>query len=147
MSVVTGQTQRSIIQLMVPPARQKEVTEQLKQAQDRKASGEEALKAFDKLNAQMLGGALSPNAKESLTDPIAVSLARDEAGRVNEFEFKAFKSLFPAALDSESTRATKREQFVKLVNKKMHFPALGEFGIPTPQILVPAPNTNAPKKK
>lgn len=142
----TGQVNPAhIIAAAVPEGRKKEITKELQDAQNRAASAKNAVQVFDELNNSAFSGSLTPGKKKAMIDPIAVAMARDAAGRVNEYEMKAFQGLFPAFGDTSSTRDTKREQLMKTLKEKMHFPGLEEFGIPAPSISSAAPNTNVPK--
>lgn len=143
-SAASGHIQpEQVIYMNVPKERQAEASKQLKDAQDRASAGQQAIKVFDDLNGQTLGGALHPGRKAALVDPIAVSMARDAAGRVNEYEMKAFQNLFPAPGDAAETRTKKRAQLGAFIQEKMHFPTLQEFGVPVPKINVAAPYPKA----
>lgn len=128
------------VAILVPKERQGEAMKELKEMQNRQAAAKTAVQTWDKLNGQVGGGVLSPSQRTALVDPLAVTMARDAAGRVNEYEFKAFKELFPAPMDSQATRDTKRSQLVKILNEKMHSPQLEAFGIRLPSPILGAPN-------
>lgn len=127
----------AVIRVLVPPQQQQKALDELKDAQNKTSSAKQALKVFDDLNHKFLAGALTRDQRAASIDPIAVSMARDAAGRVNEFEFNAMQKLFPAAGDFTQTRALKRQRLQEFIGEKMHFPTLDLYGI-TPK----APNTN-----
>lgn len=94
-----------------------------------------ALDTFDKLNnINTLGNRVfNPlNASRdtaALRDNAATMLAKDEAGRVNEFEFNAAQKTFPQPGDSAKSLAIKRQNLLKIISKKLNTPVLDKYGL------------------
>lgn len=113
----------------------KEAFKEAKEAAELMKGRDNALKAFDEMNKMnTIGSRLtsplqSGRRADAIRDNLAVQLARDAAGRVNEYEFKAAKNLFPAPGDDEKTVQEKRRSLIDFVNKKANFPYLNSFGI------------------
>lgn len=131
------------VQYLVPPEQKKQAFEELKSMQDMSASRDEALSNFQKL-AQLtsMGSRISSPIQsskqiEALREPLVLKLARDAAGRVNEYELPGIRAMFPAMGDSQETLAKKQAQLQAFVGQKMHSPVLDSFGIKMPEKLMP----------
>lgn len=120
---------------IINPEQQAAALKENNTAQELVKARDNAFETFDKVNQLNTVGnriahlGFTPATVEADRDNAAVGLARDEAGRVNEFEFNAAKNAFPAPGDSASTLAAKKRNLSNIVQKKMNFSTLNGLGI------------------
>lgn len=123
------------IRMIVPPEHQNQATKELGMAQAMSKSRDDAMGIFDKLTHinTLVGRGTAPiqtmKQVSALRDNAAIGIARDEAGRVNEYEFNAAKQLFPSPGDDANTIATKRQNLLNMMQRKMNAPTLQMYGI------------------
>jgi hypothetical protein len=119
-----------MIRAVVPDGQQQKAYEELKSMQELDSGKQAYTQAFDKLNEMgTVMRTMKPAQRDALINPILTKLSKDTAGRFTDSDAEYLKSLFPAALDSDSTIKTKRAQGVKLLQEKMHSPLLDSFGV------------------
>lgn len=122
------------VQFLVPPAQQKAVFDEIGKAQNARQSENEILNQFDtaaKENTvvnRALHLGFEPASVKRL-DNLGLPLIRDQDGRVNEFEFNAFKDLQPAPGDTDAKTAAKRQGMLDFVRSKQAAPTAKGFGI------------------
>lgn len=134
-----------MINFMVPKERQAEAFKELQSMQELGAARNEAMDAFNQLSTiNTPAGKLNPQSYQrisALRDPVVLKLARDAAGRVNEYELPGIIALFPSAVDNDATLKLKRNKLEAFLQQKMHAPILDGFGINyKPQMSAGTPN-------
>lgn len=122
-----------LVPQLVPKEHQKEVTEEIKQAQIARQSKDTLLKLFDQAAKEqtLLGtglGLRDSAAVKSLGVEV-IPVLRDAAGKVSDTEMHAVKEVFPAGGDTDDRIATKRKAFDNLLEKKSIAPTAKQYGI------------------
>lgn len=141
-SVLTSNVDPSVkINLLAPENEKMHLYKDLEELQNMSGARDEALKAFDTLSkintvgsrVPLVGSPLQTSKQvEAITEPIILKLARDAAGRVNEYELPGIRSLFPRPGDNSETINKKYEQLQEFLKTKMHKPSLVPYGISAP---------------
>lgn len=125
----------SVIRMIVPEHQQQAAYKELNDSQRMVRARDSAMNTFNNLTQiNTVGNRLSSPLQTSkqvqaLRDNAAIELARDEAGRVNEYEFAAAKAAFPAPGDTQETLMRKRQNLLGIIQKKMSAPMLQSYGI------------------
>lgn len=123
----------------VPKEDQPQATKELAAAMQFQKARDNALSVFDQVaKINTLGNRIgspiqSKQQLDALRDNAATMLARDEAGRVNEYEFKAAQKIFGEIGGNAQTNAIKRAALDRIASMKMNFPTLQKWGIQLPQ--------------
>lgn len=131
-----GQVQpERIVNALVPEHQRPEATKELKEAQAMVSVKDRLLQAYDdvaKLNT--VGNRLSSPLQskrqiDAIKGAVIPSLSKDTAGRYTESDAKALNELFSKVGNDDETVTKNRQQLVRLVQEKMHFPTLEYYGI------------------
>src|SRR5882724_2231190 len=108
---------------------------ELANAQERIAARDHAMDVFNQLNKiNTVGNRIGPpiqTPKEvgALIENAATMLAREEAGRVNEYEYAGAKKAFPAPGDNAQTVKIKLPNLLGIINPKIISTTLSGMGI------------------
>jgi hypothetical protein len=112
------------------PAQQERTMKSLKEAQDTESFSAQAIHAFDRIaqlntvgNRIMHVGFVPPEV-EALEKPLLAAMSKNEAGRYTESDAKALSNLFRSPFNGTNTIGTKREELIKTLNNKRHYPDL-----------------------
>ncbi len=126
------------VQFLVPPAQQKDVFTEIKQAQAAKQNGQALLEAFDQAaqDRRLLtgghpiyaAGLATPPSIKALQNGV-LPLIHDSEGRVNEYEAQTAQKLFPGQFDSDESVKANRDAFEQWIKGKAIAPTAKGFGI------------------
>lgn len=118
------------------------------------ASKNRAMQVFDQLRKvtpignRIMNPVQSGKQIEALREPAVLEIARDAAGRVNEYELPGIRAMFPEMGDNNETIAKKQKSLSEFLQKKMQFPVLKSYGITPPGMNSrPVVNPNARGRK
>lgn len=109
---------------MIPEKDRPEAAKEITAAKNLSTVRNQSLDVFNKLaqlntiGNRMTSPLQTPREVAALRDNAATQLARDEAGRVNEFEFKAAQQTFPAAGDTMEGQKQKLQNLISIINRK-----------------------------
>lgn len=124
------------VELMLPEHAKPEARKELKDARDTIAFKDNLLSAFDQLTKLQTVGQraghpwTSVEKINALKGPLTASLSKNTAGKFTEQDAHMLDSLWPSLKDDAGSLAVKRNQLLKLIQEKMHFPVLkGNFGL------------------
>lgn len=124
----------SLIQSIVPPDKQKEVSKEIGTAQNAKKNSDQILKHFDEaMKENTIGGRIG---RAGFNPPsilamrsMMLPLIHDLEGRVNEFEQKTTSDLEPKPGDKAATVAAKRKALTEFLAQKSAAPLAKTYGI------------------
>lgn len=124
----------SAVTTMVPEAQQKDVFAEIDKAKNANQSRQEMLNQFDQATnentvAKTGFGLLRTPASILRLQNLGLPLIRDQDGRVNEFEQKAYNNLLPAPGDTQSKIDEKRAGLIDFINSKSAASTAKGFGI------------------
>lgn len=121
------------IKLLAPPAQQPALMKDLKTKQDTDGNIQNMLGAFDRVAGKnTILNKANPQAQSQIDadwDPKMVKLAHESAGRFNLEELPIMNKYKPNALDTSSTIAQKRQDFLSDMTSRAHFPSLEPYGV------------------
>lgn len=119
----------SFVPKFVPPAHQKDVFMEIKNAQGAAQNHDEIMRQFDTAmdNTKLWGvGSTAQKRMSALFLP----MLHDQEGRVNAYEQETLTNLMPRTLDQKETLESKRKGLEEFIYNKMHAPTAKAYGIP-----------------
>ncbi len=134
---VSGMDPATFIQHVVPADKQKEVSEEIKKAQDAKKTKAAYMQAFDQAakdvrflsgGKPLYGSVITPPSIKAM-DMMALPLIHDKEGRVNEYEMNTVKENHPKWGENDSTVATKRAAMENFFDQKSSAPMAKTYGL------------------
>ena len=121
---------------IIPKEEQPEFQKQLKEFQDTSAARDNVLNTFDKLvkentvGNRIMHAGFTPPTVSALMEPMLAQMSKGLAGRFTEADAHAIRPIMTTIFNGKGTIQDKRQQLSNLMQEKMHFPYLDNWGVP-----------------